>query len=295
MKKQNIIFSIIAVIAVLVAGYFITVNLVEQKTQISNLKSESQSLSEILHERDSLINEMMIAFNEIEGDLESIHKKKNIISLNAEDGEISNNKKTKITRDIQAINSLLEANENKIAALNRQLKNSGVQISGLEEKVQNLQHNLEQRIAEMDTLKAVLQKKDFEIAQLNTVLDSLEYKARNQEQTISNQRTQLNTAYLVSGSYEELSAKGILTKEGGFLGIGKRIDLQEQIADSSFNKVNILETKQIPVYAGKATLITEHPAQSYEFVTEDEEIAYLAITNPKEFWRISKYAVVETK
>jgi len=41
-------------------------------------------------------------------------------------------------------------------------------------------------------------------------------------------------------------------------------------------------------------LVTEHPAGSYELVRQDEDqIASIAILNPDEFWKISKYAVVE--
>jgi len=43
-------------------------------------------------------------------------------------------------------------------------------------------------------------------------------------------------------------------------------------------------------------LVTEHPTGSYEVVKEGENmVAYIAIKDPQEFWRISKYAVVELK
>jgi hypothetical protein len=52
--------------------------------------------------------------------------------------------------------------------------------------------------------------------------------------------------------------------------------------------------KTIPVNCKNAKLITEHPSGSYEMIRENEkQIAYIAIKDPEEFWKISKYAVVE--
>jgi len=291
--KQNKILIAIASIAILLA-IFAGYKLWDNKKQVDNLQEQSESLSSIIHKRDSLINEMMTAFNEIESDLSEIHKQKNLLTLDADEKELANTKKERITRDIQAINALLEANEQKIAALDRQLKKSGLEMKGMRDKISSLQQHLAERTAEMDTLKTLLADKDFEISQLNIVLDSLHYTVKKREQTIAQQTQKMNTAHVAYGSFTTLSEKGILAKEGGFLGIGKKSALAANPPDSAFQFINIYETKDIPVYAQKATLITEHPDGSYEFVTENEEIAYLTILNPDEFWRITKYAVVET-
>ena len=38
---------------------------------------------------------------------------------------------------------------------------------------------------------------------------------------ISTQTYEMNKAFYVCGTYKELKAKGLLTKEGGFIGLGK--------------------------------------------------------------------------
>ncbi|NJK86297.1 MAG: hypothetical protein HC906_10320 [Bacteroidales bacterium] len=43
----------------------------------------------------------------------------------------------------------------------------------------------------------------------------------------------------------------------------------------------------------KWSLKQRHPDGSYKLIEEEEKVAYLEITDPSEFWRISKYAVVE--
>jgi len=45
-----------------------------------------------------------------------------------------------------------------------------------------------------------------------------------------------------------------------------------------------------------AKLITSHPSGSYEIIAEGENmIAGIEIKDPDEFWKISRYAVVEIK
>ena len=41
--------------------------------------------------------------------------------------------------------------------------------------------------------------------------------------------------------------------------------------------------------------ITTHPAGSYELVKDDKGQLTLKITNPKEFWSVSRYLVIQVK
>ena len=45
----------------------------------------------------------------------------------------------------------------------------------------------------------------------------------------------------------------------------------------------------------RAELLTTHPAKSYELVKDDKGQLTLKITNPKEFWSVSKYLVIQVK
>jgi len=144
-------------------------------------------------------------------------------------------------------------------------------------------------------LKANLDNKDFEIEQLNETMVALNDTLNRKVETINTQTYMLNQAFLVSGTYKDLRDKGILYKEGGFLGIGRQESIKDNFDESIFTEVNISELKSIPVNnSRKVKLVTEHPAGSYELVKEDENtISSIAILDPGEFWKISRYAVVE--
>jgi chromosome segregation ATPase len=245
-----------------------------------------------LTERDSLMNDMLATFDQIEKDLNVIKEKRNIISMKSSDPEFRQDKKQAILKDIQMMNSLLDESKTRIANLSRKLKQSGVRISGLEEKINSLTAMLEQRDTDINDLKKFLEEKDFQMAEMNKNIDSMQVVQTQAQEKIQNQENELNKAFYAAGTYRDLKEKGLLVKEGGLI---KKKSLQENLDDKYFTQININEVKTIPIHAKKAELITEHPKDSYNMVEQNGEIAYLEIENPKEFWKISKYAVVEVK
>jgi tRNA splicing endonuclease len=266
----------------------------ERTRQLGLIESQRQSFAELLTARDSTINEWLTTFDQIEKDLGTIVQKENLINVESTDSELSQDKRQQILDDIKNINTLLDLNKKKIAALNAELKKSGGSITGLQEKVAELENMIKQRENEITELKLALTNKDFEIDQLNTRVTDLQISVAQKDEKISKQTDEINTAYLVYGTYKDLKERGIVSKEGGFLGLGKKESLIEDFADSLFSQIDVTQTKTIPVNSKKAKLITNHPTNSYEMIHEDEKtIAFIEIKDPVEFWKISKYAVVE--
>jgi len=291
------ITALIAFVLLVAAGIiFYTMYTREQKRQVALMEDQRTSFTELLNTRDSTINDWVLTFDQIEKDLLTIKEKEKIITLNSSDREFSKDKKQQILEDIKYINSLLDQNKKKIASLNEQLKKSGGTIKSLQTRITDLEAAMKQSETEIADLKTALTEKNFKIEQLNSTVTDMQVAINQKDQTISTQIAEMNKAYLTSGTYKELKAKGLVAKEGGFLGIGKNKALKENFPDSLFTQIDITVTKTIPVNAKTAKLITEHPVGSYEFVHDnDDKIAYIEITSPDQFWKISKYAVVEKK
>jgi chromosome segregation ATPase len=238
----------------------------------------------------------MKTFAEIEKNLSTIKEKENIITMQASAGEVSKDRKERILQDIEYINTLLDQNKKKIASLTAQLKNSGGTIKGLQLKIAELEASMQLREGEIKDLKTALVEKDFEIGQLNTRMNDQAIAITQKDEKISNQTSELNKAYVAYGTYKDLKAKGLLFKDGGFLGLGKQKLLQSDFADSLFTQVNITELKTIPVNSKDAKFITEHPSSSYTMIRDNKNrISSIEIKDPEQFWKISKYAVVEIK
>lgn len=265
----------------------------QHNEQLALMEDQKLSFTEQLTARDSMINEWLATFDEIEQNLNAIKQKENILTVKAGESEFTKEKKDQVLEDIKYINTLLEENKKKIARLSAQLKESGNTITGLQTRIETLEASMKQFETEVSDLKATLVNKDFEIEQLNTRMFALQDTLTMKDEFIEGQTYQLNKGFLASGTYKDLKEKGLVSKEGGFLGLGRKETLLE-VQNNLFSEIDITQTTTIPVNSRNAKLITEHPTDSYQMVRENENtIAYIEIKNPEEFWRVSKYAVVE--
>jgi chromosome segregation ATPase len=307
-RKVNWIIAV-GIPALLIGGavyYFTQIG----KPKFEELKNEKTELRSQLNTRDSLINEWVATFNEVEKDLREIRGKEQQIEYKFDEVEFEENRKKQLLREIEKINQLLEKNRDKISALNRKLEQSGVKIAALQDKVKNMQATLSSRDSSINALRQVITEKNNQIASLNKEVDHMENNLNEKEQTINekertiNEKNQiidkqtekLQKAYLALGTYQELNEKGVLTKDGGFLWFGRNKKLKEDVSNEKFREINIMKNTTVPLNSKKVELITNHPDGSYKFVKDSaQRISYLKIEDPLEFWKITNYAVLETK
>ena len=271
--------------------------------ELQSLRQENQQLLNEAAEKDSAMVTFMESFNEIEQNLAEIRERElNIALKNDESGENSGGVQAQIKEDIRVINELISENKKTIEDLNQQLKSTKGRNVELNRMLVRLKDQLNTQIEEKDQqialLKDDLQKMNFTVEELNSDLDTLrqvnsELALSNEEkeQMIEEQVSQINTAYIALGTDKELQETNIITKEGGFLGIGRTEKLSGNLDESSFTKIDIRETKTIPVEGKKIELVTPHPADSYKINGEDK-IESIEITQPDKFWNNSKYLVV---
>jgi chromosome segregation ATPase len=269
-----------------------------QTKQIDALKVSKDSLQVILHERDSLLNDMIETFTQIETNLAFIKEQRNLISANSQNGETEISKKDQIIQDVQELAKLLQESKARLDDLNHKLKKSGIKIASLEKRVSELSDSLTTRNSEVISLTQELEKKNYEVGQLTEQLTNLESVKAEQEEVIKEQTStidNLNKAYYIIGTTKELKEKGLISKEGGFLGIGKTKTLNSDANNSYFTEIDVRQLSSIPLDAKEAKLLSKHPAGSFEFVTENEKITSLTIKNQTDFYKFTKYVVVETK
>ena len=180
---------------------------------------------------------------------------------------------------------MLIKNRERIASLSKKLKNANLKIGELEKMIERLSLQLEEKDVEIAELKNNLEKAN---AAYTTLF--VEYNQRLDE--IENQTEKMNIAYYAYGTSKELKEKGVLTKEGGFIGIGKAEKLKGDFNKDYFTQIDITQTKSIILASKKAKIITAHSSDSYTLEEVGGKIEKLVITNPNDFWSASKYLVV---
>ena len=129
---------------------------------------------------------------------------------------------------------------------------------------------------------------------MNSQVSSLMATVDVLDEFIQEQEGQLYTAYYISGTFNQLVAKGILVQINPFeklLGSGYRLASDFNV--SLFKKIDITETRDLffdkPVKNLK--IITPHTIGSYE-LTGGKTSSLLLIRNESAFWQKSRCLVI---
>ena len=260
-----------------------------------DLKAENDSLLMELNQRNAELDDMMGTFNEVQ---EGFRKSNAAASrVYFERGTITENSasaKQQIASDIEFISKQMEGNKAQIAKLQAQLKNSSYNSAQMKKAVAALTAELnakQQRIEELQTELASknirIQELDAAVSDLSAAKETLVAENEAKAKTVAEQDKSLNAAWFVFGTKSELKAQKIL-QSGDVL---KSADFNKDY----FTQIDIRTTKEIKLYSKRAELLTSHPAGSYELVKDDKGQLTLRITNPTEFWSISRYLVIQVK
>jgi uncharacterized protein YoxC len=265
-----------------------------KQKEIQGLTEENSRLLAETLKKDSTINLLFQSFNEIEENLEMIKAKQSIISQETKGNpELSGNTRDRINEDIQLINELMIKNKKKIAQLNKKLKDANLKMDEFQKTIDRMTRQIEEKETEINSLKENLVKMNFKVEELNKRVDTLVEEGHQKDAVIENKTAELNTAYYVFGTSKELIEKGIITKTGGFIGIGRDKKVMDNFNKTYFTKVDITKLSEIPLNCKKAKMITTHASDSYKFEGGPKKVEKLVITNASKFWEASKYMVIE--
>jgi len=208
--------------------------------------------------------------------------------------EIKGNIKDEIEENIKAINNLMLKNSQSITSLNARLKESNLEIKELSEMVAALSIQSFYKNRDLFMLNKLLMAKNNLIMGLSDVTVALADQAIDDSVIINNQKIVLNTAYYTVGDFKQLKEKYIVDKEHKFLGLNKKEKLKTDFNKDCFTAIDIRKTTSIPVSGKKIKLLTVHPDTSYKLKTNDKKvITSIEISDPANFWKISKFLVVE--
>ena len=270
----------------------------QNSAEYKKLKAENDSLKIENMKSTSEMNEILTTLNDVEADIQSIRDAENYLNLQQQTGgEFSKSNREQIKRNMQLISETLKKNKETISQLEDKLKKSGIQSAALKKTINRLSSELDQKATMIVALQEDLAKKNVRIQELdemvsslNEDVESLATTAAAQSEKLGEQDKALNTAYYCFGTGKELKDQKILSGGGLF---SKSKVLQSGFNKDYFISVDIREVKEIPLFAAKAKLKSNHPEGSYEFVKDEDGNLTLNITDPKTFWSLGKYLVIE--
>ncbi|WP_019966888.1 Cbp1 family collagen-binding glycoprotein adhesin [Segatella maculosa] len=252
---------------------------------------QSDSLKQILAQKDTEINDMVGLMNEVQEGFRQINEAENRVTI-AKDGE-GNNSKQVLRENIKFITERMKKNRELITKLRQQLSTSSLKGTQLKSTIDNLVKQLDEKDQQMQQLRAELDAKDIHIGELdetinnlNTNVSHLTTESAQKTATINAQDKQLNTAWYVFGTKAEL-------KEQRIIADGKV--LQGNFNKNYFTKIDIRVDKTVKLYSKSVKILTLHPSSSYTLTRDVNKQYTLNITNPQLFWSTSKFLVIQVK
>ena len=257
------------------------------------VQQERDSLQRIINEKDMELDDILSTFNEVQEGIRRINEAEGRVTI-AETGPENASTKEVIHDNMEFIKDALQQNRDMIAQLQQKLNNSSIKNTKMQKTIENLQAQIEVQASRIQELEASLAEKDAliesqgeAIAGLSNDVASLTEENKAKTEKVQQQDKELNSAWFVFGTKNELKEQKILDK-GDVLKSG-------DFNKSYFTKIDIRYDKEIKFYSKSAQLLSSHPSGTYQ-LTKDKQGQYeLHITDPQKFWSVSKYLVVLVK
>ena len=261
------------------------------KKEAEAMKAKNDSLMAQSMQKDEAINEFIATVNDIQGTLDTIKMKENIINLSTnKTSELKLSAKDQIKSDITSIYMLMGKNKKELSDLTRKLKSSNMKVTELQKLVDRLQKDIADRNVDIEALRDKLGKLNILIETDNLRLDTLSNvvkqqsgKLNEQQKTLTQQDAALNTAYYIVGTEKDLKKNGV---------IGKGDKLLSDFNKALFTKVDIRKLTEVSILSKKAKVISNHPTSSYKLVGDKKIVQSLQINDYKAFWSNVRYLVI---
>lgn len=273
---------------------FLFASCVKNSSEYKTLQAKNDSLALAASKADAELEQIMTLLNEVEDNFRSIQSSENyLVGQSGGSGELTPSVRDRIQSEMQFVTEVLEKNRQRISGLEAKLKQSNRNSAQLSKTLAGLRRDLEEKTNTLVSLQEELAKRDRQIADLTEHVSRLSdnVKALSDESSarkdiIDRQQAELNKAYYCFGTSKELKDYKIVVK--GQLGTGFDRD--------HFIRIDDIHTQTvIALYAKKGKLISKHPAGSYAFAQDASGQAELRILDPKNFWSLTKYLVIEVK
>jgi len=279
-------FSKILVVA-LTAG-LLTTSCVEKSKKYQQLLAEKEAAVIENQKIEKEYNNALGVIADVENNLQALREAEGLLIMNNEDAA----QREQLNSQLAHLRESMAQNNAKLDSLNKVLQNSNRSNKELRATVKKLQNQIEEKTRVIDSLQVQLNERDTQIAGLNTRVEILnsdlaKVNADNdaKNQIISEQIAEMNTVYYIAANKKSLKENGILTS---------KYILRENVPTEMFTKSDKRELNEITIEAKKVTVLSSHPITSYT-ITKSETTNVLQITDPEQFWSVTKYLVISTK
>ena len=192
---------------------------------------------------------------------------------------------------ISAINSGIERTKLKIQQLEDRLQKSGVKVAGLQRMIGTLKKDVADKETMVSELNGRVDSLQVQVTGLQSEVTQNHETIQARDQQLEERRSELATIYFKIGTKKELKDAGLIVSSGGFLGMGKSVQLTGNVDENQFTRLDTDSEQLIHTQSPKARVLSAQPASSYEMKLDGAEME-LHILNPQEFRKVKHLVIV---
>ncbi|MCF8259020.1 MAG: hypothetical protein K9J06_15805 [Flavobacteriales bacterium] len=265
------------------------------------LQAEVDRLALESTQKDTDIDGFISSLTNIQDNLDSIKTLEGIVTAKAV-GEAGKNATAEddILGDMRSIYDKMRKNREQISNLEKRLKESSISSDKLTKLIAKLKADLADKDTEISVLRDKLAQADIYIDALMTDIDNLALEGEHKTEVIEEKdriltakEKELQTAYWVKGTKKDLMERGIIDREGAFLGMGGVKKVAGDVHYEDLIRINIYETTEFAIGAKKAEIVSTHPSSTFE-VVGNKTADKLVVSDADAFWKNSKVLVIVT-
>jgi uncharacterized coiled-coil protein SlyX len=193
---------------------------------------------------------------------------------------------------IAVINKTIGRTKEKIRDLEARLQKSGVRAAGLQKLIASLKQSVTEKETQVGLLSGRVDSLQVQVVSLEGAVQQGNETIRAKDMALEERRSELATIYLLMGTKKELSTSGVIVSKGGFLGMGKTVQLTGQFDESQFSRLDTDQERLVRTPSPKARVLSAQPSSSYELKLEGEQME-LHILDAREFRKV-KHLVIMT-
>ena len=284
----------------LTLGMWIHMSQINKKKE--QLQVELTQKEQSVFQKELAMNEMLHLIESVEDQMDEIVRREQLVSTVSQADAAQGDKK--LLENLKQIDALVLRTKHDMAELQKRERQSELRLGLFEKRISKLSAQLKAKEVSISDLKAALDEKEQALLQAQADNDGLQQVVEVQQISLAEQRQEmaevhaenksLYKSYLAIGTYDELKNKGLVKKEGGFLGIfGRKLHIEQNTPFKYFMEIDRRDVQKLRIEAKALKLVSKHPSQSYQIIQgENESESILEITDNEAFWKWSKRLVI---
>lgn len=256
--------------------------------QTAKLQKTIDSLQTLNMQNESDLEGMSYFISTLAEGLDTIAKQEGQLFYSNKGPEGTLVDREQLKKNLEAFAQTLQDQRAKVRMMTDSLKNMGENAQKMKFLIDNLQREIDKKDQIIRRLQEELQKKDANIADLRNKLEEISAINTKLTTKVREQEDKLYAGFVLMGEKKNL-------KEGGFISGGGLTKTKVNVSTmdkSFFTKVDIREFTELEIPSKSPKLIFSAPKKSYK-LQKGKEGSLLTIIDPEEFWKNSRYLVIQ--